>query len=402
MTASQEWRAHWRVVAGASLAFATGYAAFGLVSSLFITELSKEFGWSRGQISSISAIGLLGAISAPFIGRLADRFGLRPVALVCMAMLAVVYVGLSRMQGELWMLVALIGVFALFGVGTGGLTMTRAINSWFSASRGLALSVTLAGVPLAGMFLPPLLNAVMQTWSWREAYLLLGAMTVFIGIPAIAFLVHERHDRPRPVEAKATAYPGQKIDQVRRNPQFWWLALAIVGMNIPGPGIVAQLAPMLTDKGLSQTEAALLLSVMAGAILFGRLLSGWLLDRLSPALVAMAFTAIPALGCLLLLSGLVQAFPAAALAVMLIGVQQGAEVDVIGYFTARHFGMRRYSSIYGALLTISLLSTAVGVVSFGLGHDRFGNYDLVLAVSVVMFLGSAACFLGLRKAPVVD
>lgn len=396
-----EWAAHWQVVLGCALAFGTGYALFGYVASLFIDALRAEFGWSRGQISTASAIGLTGAIAAPFIGRAADRFGARRVALACFGGLATVYLLFATVQGGLWVLFVLMGLFAVIGVGTGGLTLTRPVSSLFVRARGLALAITLAGVTLVAVVMPPVLERIIEGPGWRWGYALLAALCLLVAMPAILLLVHERAEPPRP-PGLATAYPGQDWRTLWRSRDFWVLCGALAVMNMPGAGLVSQLAPLLTDSGLSKAQAAQLLSVLAVAVLAGRLLSGFLLDRLPPRPVAAAFTAAPALGCLILLAMPQPGFAVAAVAVALLGMQQGSETDLLAYFTARQFGLRRYSSIFGAAVTMALLGTAVGVAFMGNSHDITGSYTLALAASVALFPLAGLLFLLLDGRPAAD
>ena len=115
------------------------------------------------------------------------------------------------------------------------------------------------------------------------------------------------------------------------------------------------------------------------------------LDRMPVARVAAAMTGIPALGVLLLLlpePSLAIAF----VAVALIGLQQGSELDLLAYFISRNFGFSHYSSIFGAIATAGALSTATGLVLFGQVHDATGTYNIALVIGASAFLIGAAAF----------
>ena len=113
-TAAREWGRGWHVVAASGLGLGVGAALFQYVSSLFIPSLEAAFGWSRGDISLAAAIGLLGALSAPFIGIVADRVGARLVAAVCLSAVALAHLGLASMTGELWQFIVGVGVISIF------------------------------------------------------------------------------------------------------------------------------------------------------------------------------------------------------------------------------------------------------------------------------------------------
>jgi predicted MFS family arabinose efflux permease len=191
---------------------------------------------------------------------------------------------------------------------------------------------------------------------------------------------------------------GATWPEALRMRQYWLLALAMVLVNVSGAGILSQLVPLLTDRGLTFGVAAGLTSLFALCVLIGRLLTGFLVDRVAPLVVAAVLTALPAAGCALLVWGDVT-FAVAVAAVILLGLQQGAEVDLLAFFVARYFGMRTYASIFGSLIMVMAFSTAAGVASWGAVHDATGNYDLALAGSVAAFVLGALCFLALGRLP---
>ncbi|MDX2233815.1 MAG: MFS transporter, partial [Hyphomonadaceae bacterium] len=188
-----EWRRGWPVVLGVALGAGTGGGLFFYVSSLFVTGLSAEFGWSRGEISTVYAIAGLGALASPLIGWAVDRFGFKPVATASTLGLGALYLAFANHSGPLWLFVALSAFYGLFAVGSAALVYTRPVNAWFDASRGLALGVSTLGVSVAAIVTPPLLQAVMAEHGWRAGYLTLALLAVGVGLPAMLLLV-----RPSP------------------------------------------------------------------------------------------------------------------------------------------------------------------------------------------------------------
>jgi MFS family permease len=187
------------------------------------------------------------------------------------------------------------------------------------------------------------------------------------------------------------AVRGMTLGEAIRGARFWLLALALVAINIPGSGVVGQLAPLVGDKGLSDTAAALVMSVYALGLFLGRLFSGFTLDRFPPNLVGAVMTFIPAIGIVLLMIPS-PSFGLAAFAVGMIGMQQGSEVDLIAYFVSRSFGLQHYGSIYGMIAMAGALSTAVALVLFGKIHDVTGTCDIALTIGAVGFCMGAAAF----------
>jgi MFS family permease len=151
-------------------------------------------------------------------------------------------------------------------------------------------------------------------------------------------------------------------------------AVFLVGASVHG--CVLHLAPMLSDQGVSPQRVALAITVLGSALMIGRVLSGYLLDRFFAPRVAMCIFGAAACGIVLLraAAGTQLVFPAA----FLIGLGMGAEVDIIAYLTSRYFGLRAFGEIYGYAFASYTLAGALGPWFMGLGFDRFGSYSFIL------------------------
>ena len=403
--AISEFRHGWRFVLGATIGLGTGGALLSFVASLFVIPLTGEFGWSRGDMSIAGAVAFLGVTTAlPLVGWLTDRIGYRRVAAMCGAMMAVVYVVAANQPGSFAFMLVLFAAFGIFGAGTGALVYTRPVIGWFDRQRGLALGLATAGTSISIFIAPPLVQELITGYGWRAAYYGLAVLTAGIGLPLALYLIGKpqlRHvvragDIDAPPELPGSPHGGIDLAQAARTWRFWLLVLALVAINIPGSGVVGQLAPLIADTGLAPRAVALVMSFYALGLLGGRLGCGYCLDRFAAPLVAGAFTLIPALGCVLLLLP-EPSFALAALAVLLIGVQQGSEIDLLAYFISRGFGTRRYGSIYGAVATFGALSTTAGLLLFGQVHDATGSYNAALIVGAVAFILGAASFFAVGR-----
>jgi MFS family permease len=375
----------------------TGIGMYLLVASLFITHITKEFGWTRGDMGVAGMVAFTtGAIALPLIGRLLDRFGFRPIVLVCVPAVALLYLAVSLQSGSYWFYLALMVWGGIFGGGTGPIAYTRPIIAAFERQLGLALGAATAATSITAMIIPPLLGAAIAAHGWRAGFHAMIAVTLFVGLPiALALIGRARECATRTADdarpGVVSAGGGMTLGEAIRGSRFWFLALALFAINIPGSGVVGQLAPLVGDKGLSDSAAALVMSAYAFGLFIGRLLTGFALDRCRPNLVGMVMTLIPAIGVVLLMIPS-PSFGLAALAAAMIGMQQGSEVDLIAYFVSRGFGFKHYGSIYGMIAVAGALSTAGALVLFGEIHDVTGTYDIALVIGAVAFCIGAAAF----------
>ncbi len=99
--------------------------------------LQGAFGWSRAEIAGASTCINIGTIlAAPIAGRLCDKIGVRPVALVSLCFLAVGFACLAEMNGGLVVHYFIWLLLAAGGVGTSGIVWTRAIGTYYRTNRG--------------------------------------------------------------------------------------------------------------------------------------------------------------------------------------------------------------------------------------------------------------------------
>jgi len=379
-----EWRRGWPVITGAALAAATGINLLFYVFSIFIPPLQKETGWTLGEFSQLQALVGIGALTAPAVGWAMDRYGVRPVYALGMMLLSLFFIFIATVP----FIPALFGVMVfmtgLIGVWTSSMSYTRAVAGWFHQNRGMALALAATGISLSAVVMPPLFEMLIAAQGWRAGYVLLAALSGLIGLPAILFLLKT----PPPHIARDDAHHDATDPSVLHSPAFWLLIAFIGCINFPGSGMLSQMVPMMTEEGISAGTAALGISAFAVGQVGGRLACGYLLDRRSPQRVAFFFTLVPAIGCLALWA--TTASPLAAfLAVAAIGVQQGAEIDLLAFFVARRFGLARYGSVYGWVQMAGWASTIAGVLSFGKVHDLTGSYALFQLAGGVAYLGGA-------------
>jgi MFS family permease len=386
---SSELRAHWPIVLGSFLGVTFGLASlFGYTVGIFMKPLQAEFGWSRSQIS----IGLLFstltfAITAPLVGFIADRVNLRKIVIFSTLALALGFVALASLWNALWLFMLLMAGKAFLSAGTSPVVYTRVINQWFNESRGLALGLALAGNGVAAAFLPRILAPYVAEHGWRAGYLVL-ATVVLISAPLICLLVRDRRFvSTAPASSDPAPGGGLAAPEAVRSRTFWLLIATLLMPAIGLGGIAIHLVPMLTDAGSSPARAGAIAGILGLAVIIGRILTGFLLDRwFAPRVAAMVF-AVSASGCLGL-AGFESGF--APYGIFLVGIAIGAEVDIIGYLIARYFGMRSYGVLYGLMYTTFMLGTSLSQLIASMLFDSTGSYRVfLLTAAASLAIGSA-------------
>lgn len=408
LSAAREWRQGWPTVLACSVGVGTGATLYPYMSSLFLAALSESFNWTRGQVSAAFAIGMVGVLAAVPAGRLVDRCGARRVALTAIAGVGLTYFALALAPGLLWVLTLLFVLLTAIGMGTTALVYTQPVNRHFRAGRGMALGVTMSGVSLFAVLMPIVLKFALDWGGWRYGYLALAVLCMAVGgLTVFVLLDRDRHAAAvgaYPAGATALAKAPQQESTLRdalRSRPFWILLAVVLVTLAPNTGVMTQLQSLVRDKGVAADLASAYVSLFGASVVIGRLVAGSLLDRWRPHIVSAATMTAPAIG-VLILNAAMPTPEALAAAVILVGICQGAEVDLIAYFTARYFGMAAYSSVLGVLLLGVAVSSAFGALAFGLVFDRLGSYSHALIASAFLYIAAAALFVWLERHSMVS
>jgi predicted MFS family arabinose efflux permease len=175
---------------------------------------------------------------------------------------------------------------------------------------------------------------------------------------------------------------------------YWLVMAAIFCLSLGLGGLMIHFVPILLDIGFTTSEAVKVAGVIGIAVVLGRLLVGFAVDRIFAPHVAIAILFACICGVLALaVFGTVVAVPAA----FVIGFSVGAEVDLIGYLVARYFGMHAYGQIYGRQYSTFLIATGLSPVILGAVRDATGSYTASLFTAAAFITLSAALFARLPK-----
>jgi MFS family permease len=385
MLQSNEFKRGWTVLLGCFIGLGVGLTSMVYYSTgIWVRPWQEEFGWTRAEIGfqqSISVLVLM--VLAPVVGRLIDRYGIRPVTAISLIGYASFLLLFPFMDGSLTMLYALSFGYAIFGIGTSGVAFTRAVNAFFVKNRGLALGISLTSGGVMAFAIPRFLTPFVAENGWRAGYIVMF-LIVLVSTPLVYFLLRDKpEDDGDDDMAAEQANSGVMFAQAIRTVTFWKVAALFLFISSAVLGLIPAFIPLLQDAGLSPAEAGQLAALMGLSILVGRLLIGFIIDRIfAPYVTAVVFTLV-ALGCLSLGLGGVDFAIFAAIA---LGFAVGAEVDLIGYFTARYFGMLNYGAIYGLLYSVFIFGAAIAPLYTGYIWDVTGNYDLALLIAAGLMI----------------
>jgi MFS family permease len=387
------------VVVGSGIAQAVGPSVviFGTLS-VFLLPIAADTGWSRTSISLAFTLMTLGmGIGYPIVGRLVDVFSTRPIVVISWFGFSVATSFLAFVPADPFLFVVPFFFAGVFSPGA-SLTFTRAIVSWFDNRRALAIGISSGIMGLGTTFAPLISNGILSQIGWRAAYPVLAAASFIIGMVMLFALVRvrgERSVRGRLVDHTKSAtstvvpdLPGMELRAAVASRQFWMIALSLTAIGASISALGVHLVGIATDRGLSAADGVGLVAIFGIASLLGRVIGGFLFDRIRVTIVAPIIILLPVLG-LLLLGG---SFTQSVLAVVLIGVAWGAETDLLPFAVTRYFGMRAFGRVLGVLLTVFVVGNSVGPAALGIIYDSSGSYALATPIITVAMILAAVSF----------
>ncbi len=380
----------WFIVAACFIAtFTCGEAVWSF--GVFFKPMEKEFGWSRALISSGYTGFVLGyAISAMVAGRLADRYSPRPILFLsaCLAGLGVSMCSQVQSINQLRFFL-LIG-----GLGAGGTfsVPTSLVQRWFykKPHAGLALGVVLAGIGVGAIVFTPLVNYFILISGWRNAYLVVG-IVFFCTITLSSLIVKDSPAKTIIILEGAESMPnpvrnrGLTTAQILLNPSFIGITLIACSVSFAFNTVSVHLVPYAIDIGVTPTISALALGLLGGFSVPGRIISGFIADRVGWQKIMI--TSLFGLALFILLLSILKAVWMLYCFVLFYGMFHGSRISSHVGILGEFFGMSSLGEIIGISMAISMFTGAFAPYLAGLIFDSTGSYFIAFMIVMMLLLG---------------
>lgn len=398
-----EFRRGWRPLAASILGNAGGILSITFYTQgLFAGPVSAEFGWTRSDFFlGFTIMQFCGLVTAPLVGSIVDRIGPRIVGIAGLVGHAMLYLVLALTPGSLWTFYLSFAGLAVFAAGSLPITWTTIVNSWFHVHRGLAIGLTMAGIGLAALLAPPLVQLLIESASWRVAYAGIGLSALALSLPAVLLWLRvapEASISTQTAAGRGRSNRGLTRAEAMRGYRFWVLGAALFIITLSVIGLIPNFVPLLLDLGWTPAEAARAATLLGLAVIVGRLMAGFLVDRIWAPAVAGMFFAGPALA-MTMMASLPITPPLALAAAILLGLAAGAELDLLAYLTSRYFGVRHYGAVFGGIYAFFTVGSGLAPLLYARVFDLLGSYRPMLAVAAIAIAVAVGLLLTLGPYP---
>ncbi|MCC7369877.1 MAG: MFS transporter [Chloroflexi bacterium] len=400
----------WVIVGVLAVTSALTMAMGALNFGLFIKPMGDELGIGRAIFGwSQSSRQVTSALTAPIVGPLIDRFGVR-IMLPLAAILCFVAMVWLSLASHGWEIIAAFAVMGLVGMnGPGALVTSVPVTKWFVRHRARAMAYASLGVPLGGFLLVPLTQILIDELGWRMAWVVMGLIGAGVIAPlAYTFIRRQPEDMGllpdgrRPIttavtrradgEPKASPHADEHSwtrAEAIRTVTFWKLVFVFGLVMLAMTSVAVHRIPSFMDRGLDPHLISYATAMDAAAAGLSTFMMGLLAHRIPSRIMG-------ALGFLLLavasiLTILANNHVIMFLSMITFGFGIGSGMMMQNYLWADYFGRRYQGGIRGAVTPITLLFSAAGPPVAGYVRDAVGSYDPVWMVAIVlMLLGAVA------------
>ncbi|MBM3935203.1 MAG: MFS transporter [SAR202 cluster bacterium] len=355
---------------------------------LFVGPIEETFGWQRTAINASISFMAIGSIASPFIGRAMDRYGAKVIMAACLFSAGTSFV-LRPFMTELWHWYALSFMQFIGFTGAASLPAGRLIGLWYRKSPGRMLGATMMGNNFGGIVLPIVVGFALTHATWREAYVVVGVLTLAIGVLALMLVreppieLHHGTDSPETGKARKTPspIPGMPLSQAVRTFSFWGVSAGVTASAFTAAAVVPNIGAHLADSGFSSGLIPLSLSVLAAAGMCAKPLFGFLAERLTARRAFM--TSLTGQMTFVALMALFHHPAGLWLSLVLFGLSMGAHSALVPLLVQQSFGVRHFGSVAGMVNLFTVVPFAGGPILAGAAFDLTSSY----APAFILFAG---------------
>jgi sugar phosphate permease len=346
---------------------------------IFLRPITMEMDWDRGALSgalslSIVVGGGIGILS----GRLTDRYGPRPIIRIGALLTGMAFLLMSQISA-LWHAYLILGILRGMGTSFSLIPVAAVIPRWFVKRRGIAMGLAMSGIGLGGIITPLLTQWLISTSGWRNAFIIIGSITIIIIIPLAQLLKHspqqlglKPYGDDELIEnktARSSGIDGLSLRQAIRTRGFWLFGLIQTFAHICMVAVLIHIVPHANDIGIPPVTAAGILSFIAGAGIIGRLILGFISDRIGGKRVL----------TVCLFAREIWMFYVFA---VIFGLANGGFTTLIPVVSAELFGLISLGAIIGGVGIFGRLGEALGAPLSGSIFDITASYRLAFLICI--------------------
>lgn len=381
----------WSVVIAAF--FAMFIECILYIYGIFLKPLIDEFGWLRGSVSSIHAVMMATyTVTVIPVGRLYDRYG--PGKLMSVSCILIgLGLMLSSTVSSIWQLYFTFSVMLGLGFSPIYLSSMSTVIRRLTSRSGLAVGIATSGIGVGQLVMAPLLTYIIDIYGWRAAFTVSGIFSMLI-IAFATIIISNTYRILINMSSSTEPYRGETLGGALKTWIFkvvyFSYVLACFALFI----VLVHMVPYSIDIGIDPLTASYWLGLVGVSSVPGRVVMGFVSDKIGKAKTFALCCLIEGLLIPLLLTGRYVLLPVFA---VFFGFFYGGWMAMYAPLIGELFGLKHIGSILGTIATAFGIGGMLGPTFAGYIFDVFGSYVMVFIMCMVMFIMVALLIMELSR-----
>ncbi|WP_159952273.1 MFS transporter [Rhizobium sp. 18065] len=382
------------IIAGSLVAVMT----FGPRSAMgfFQLPMLADRGWDRSTFGLAMAFqNLCWGVSQPFFGALADKYGTGRVIVMSGVLYALGLLMMAHASAPIWLHIGggvLVGT--AIGAGSFSVILSAFARNVTPEQRSMAFGIgTAAGS--AGMFLfAPLSQGLISAVGWSDGLVYMSMMMLIV--PLLAYPLRGNASSGTQSKAQYEQTVAAALKEALTHKSYLLLTTGFFVCGFQVAFITAHFPAYLGDIGIEASYAVIAMALIGFFNVIGSLAAGVIGQRYSkPYFLALIYIGRSiAVTAFLLLP---QSPTSVVIFAAVMGLLWLSTVPPTNGLVAIMFGTRHLGLLGGLVFLSHQIGSFLGVWMGGYLYDRFGTYDQVWWLGVVLGLFAAVVHWPIRE-----
>lgn len=359
--------------------------------AIFAPWLKSELGLTDGGFGSLYTVGTLASAGTlMWVGKYADRFRIRWLAVAVLLSLAAMCLAMSLVQAA-WMLLPILFGLRLFGQGLPTHLAITGVGRWYIRRRGRMMSYAVLGFPAGEAVMPIAAVLLISALGWRGTWQVAAAVLCLVSVPLVLFFLRNEpaHDQAAEDSDGAVVQREWTRAEVLRSPEFFAVLGGIVTPAFVMTGVFFHQAYLVESKGWSLAWFAGWFPAFAAVSVLMAIVSGWMVDRYGARRLLPYFLLPMVAGVLVLV--LTNSFYAVPAFMILGAMTTGSSHTLLGALWAELFGTRHLGAIRSIAVGAQICATALAPGLIGILLDRGVYLESQYLAMAAYGLAAALC-----------
>jgi MFS family permease len=377
-----------------------GFPLFG--GAVINTYMLKQIPMERGTYGlGFTLLNLFVGLASLVVAASILKWGTRATFAIGSSIILLGALWMSFFASRPWHYLLGFGVLIATGISFGTLVpVTTTVTRWFHRYRGRAMAISLSASGFAGFLGAPVINKILAAngGNWRQAWQVVAGIMIASALFAFLFV----RDRPEdlgqtvdgaPTDAGATPTPSTNAlatrlvwtpSQAYKTPAYWLIVVGGFACQFPYFFFIAHWILHLRQHAISAADAAWAMGLFTMGAIVGRLIGGWLMDKIPARFAFMMGLCCYFLGSFLAMDVDSSRFAVAVTAGILSGAAFGWTFVCMNTMTAHYYGPAAFPKLNGMMLLLTgVVSSPAGVVG-GRLFDRYGSYTPAFELNILV------------------